>query len=275
MGKNPILTVVLGVIILVGTWSGAAIYQSHPSPEDTHLVVMTYNIQQGFNAAGKISPWELLEPISRINPDILALQESDTDRISSTNVDIVQWLAHKLNMYMYFGPETRQQTFGVAVLSRIPLYNTETYYLTSRGEQVVLVRADIQWKDQPISLYVIHLGETEEDRTAQTTEILEIISKNPNPKILMGDFNSLPDSPQMNAFTEVFDDAWTDSGHPSRDPLGTTSSALEPEKRIDYILVSPAFAVASCEVIREVYGSDHLPVWAELLQYPLDEVIDS
>lgn len=264
MGKSRVLTAALGVVIIAGTWCGAGIYQSHPAPEDTTLVVATYNIQQGFNTEGKISPWELLEPLQRVNPDILGLQESDTDRISSTNVDIVQWLAHKLQMYAYFGPETRQQTYGVAVLSKFPLYNTKTYYLPSVGEQTVLIRADIQWKGEPLSIYVTHLGETEEDRTTQTAEILEILSENTNRKILMGDFNSLPDSVQMKAFTEVLDDAWTSAGHSPMDSLGNTSTALEPVKRIDYILVSEEFAVKTCEVIRGVYGSDHLPVWAEI-----------
>ena len=263
-GKSKILTAVLGVIIIAGTWSGPAIYQSHPVPEDEGLVVVTYNIQQGFNARGKISPWEILEPLNQISPDILGLQESDTDRISSTNVDIVQWLAHKLDMYCYFGPETRQQTYGVAILSKFPLHNTETYYLTSVGEQTVLIRADIQWRGDPLSVYVTHLGETEEDRTTQTSEILQILSENTNRKILIGDFNSLPDSEQMKAFTNVLDDAWTRAGNLQMDPLGNTSSTLEPVKRIDYILISREFAVKTCEVIHNVYGSDHLPVWAEI-----------
>jgi len=261
---RSILTTALGVIIIAGTWSGVAIYQSHPAPEDNNLVIMTYNIQQGFNTEGKINPWEILEPIQHIDPDILGLQESDTDRIFSTNVDIVQWLSHKLNMYVYFGPETSQQTYGVAVLSKFPLYNTKTYSLTSIGEQTVLVRADVQWKGEPLSVYVTHLGETEEDRSTQTAEILEILSENTNRKILMGDFNSLPDSEQMKSFTQVVSDAWTRAGNPMIDPLGYTSDSLEPQKRIDYILVSPEFTVKTCEVIRGVYGSDHLPVWTEI-----------
>jgi endonuclease/exonuclease/phosphatase family metal-dependent hydrolase len=261
--KNRILTAALSILIIAGIWSGAAIYQSHPVT-DTTIVVMTYNIQQGFNTEGKINPWQLLEPIQQVNPSILGLQESDTDRISSTNIDIVQWLAHKLDMYAYFGPETRQQTFGVALLSTFPLYNTETYYLTSIGEQTVLVRADILVNNEPLSIYVTHLGETEKDRTQQTAEILEILSKNTNRKILMGDFNSLPDSEQMKAFTTVVHDAWTYAGHSLLDPRGNTSSTLTPEKRIDYILVSEGLYVITCDVIRDVYGSDHLPVWAEI-----------
>lgn len=259
------LAAVLGILVIVGTCSSVFIYQSHPAPQsEDRLIVMTYNIHQGFNTEGKINPWELLEPISRVNPDILALQESDMNRISSTNVDIVQWLAHKLNMYIYFGPETSQQIYGVAILSKFPLHHTETYYLTSIEDQRVLVRADIQWKGQPLSIYAVHAGLSEEDRTAQTAEIRDILVQNANRKILMGDLNSLPTSKQIIQLVVMLNDAWTSSGYTPMDPLGWTSSSLEPEKRIDYILVSKEFTVRHCEVIRGVYGSDHLPVWAEI-----------
>ena len=257
-----------GICVFFGTILGVAIYQSTPVPPEPgeELTVMTYNIHQGFNTEGKINPYEILEPIQRVNPDILALQESDMNRISSTNTDIVQWFAHKLDMYIYFGPETKNQIYGVAILSKFPLTNTETYYLKSIEDQRVLIRADIQWAGQPLSVYAVHMGLSEEDRTNQAAEIVGILSQNPNRKILMGDLNSTPDSEQMKVFTQVLSDAWTCSGKPLMDPLGYTSDSLELQKRIDYILVSQELAsyVQDCQVICDVCGSDHLPVWAEI-----------
>jgi len=69
----------------------------------------------------------------------------------------------------------------------------------------------------------------------------------------------------MDAFFTVFTDAWTSAGHEPTDPLGYTSDTETPQKRIDYILVSPEFSAKTCEVIRNAYGSDHLPVWAEVV----------
>jgi endonuclease/exonuclease/phosphatase family metal-dependent hydrolase len=272
-GKSPLQRVfpsrslaVLGVLIIVGASAGVFMYQSHPVPPEEGLVVMTYNIHQGYNTEGRINPWEILEPIQQVNPDILALQESDMNRLSSTNVDIVQWLAHKLDMYVYFGPTTCHQIYGVSILSKFPLVNTETYFLTSIEDQRVLVRGDIQWNGQPLSVYAVHMGLSEEDRTTQTAEILEILSENVNVKILMGDLNLLPDSEQIRAFTAVLSDAWVSSGHSPTDPDGYTFDSLEPHKRIDYILVSKEVAhrIRTCTVIRNVHGSDHMPVWAEI-----------
>ena len=265
---KPRILAVLGVVIIVATASGVFIYQSHPAAEaGEELIVMTYNIHQGYNTEGKINPWELLEPIRSANPHIIALQESDMNRISSTNVDIVQWLAHKLDMYVYFGPETKHQIYGVAILSKYPITFTETYYITSIEDQRVLVRADIQFEGRPLSIYAVHMGLSEEDRTTQAAEIVDIISENANCILLMGDLNSVPGSPQIAAFTAVLRDAWTSAGNSPMDPLGYTSDSLDPQKRIDYILVSPELAsrVTHCQVIRGAHGSDHLPVWAEIV----------
>jgi endonuclease/exonuclease/phosphatase family metal-dependent hydrolase len=260
------LVTILSIAVICSTWVGAGVYQAAPTlnPADS-LTVMTYNIHQGYNTDGRINPWQILDPIEAVAPDILALQESDMNRITSTSADIVQWLAHTLDMYTYFGPETKNHIYGVAILSKFPLSNTETYYLTSIDDQRVLVRADIQWNNQPVSIYAVHMGLSEKDRTTQTAEVLEILAKNPNPKILMGDLNSVPGSEQMDAFFTVFADAWTSSGYAPTDPLGYTSDSLEPQKHIDYILVSCEFSVKTCEVIRNAYGSDHLPVWAEVV----------
>ncbi len=260
------LAQILSVIVIVGTISGALLYPAPAPQPGKELVVMTYNIHQGYDVAGKINPWEILEPIQRVNPDVLALIESDMNRVSSANVDIVQWLAHKLNMYVYFGPETSKQIYGVAILSKYPLTNTETYYLTSRKDQRVLIRGDIHVAGNSLSIYAVHVGLSEEDRTNQTAEILGILQKNANAKILMGDFNSLPDSKQIQDFTNVLSDTWVSCGHSLTDPLGYTVDSWAPHERIDYIFVSQELTsyVETCEVIREVYGSDHLPVWATL-----------
>ena len=261
------ITILCGVLIIVGTSAGA-LYRSYPyTPEaGESLKVMTYNIHQGYNTEGRINPWQILDSISNVNPDIIALQESDMNRVTSTNVDIVQWLAHNLNMYVYFGPETKRQIYGVAILSRFPLINMETWYLKSEEDQRVLIRADIEWAGSPLSIYAVHMGLSEEDRTSQTHEILGILSKNPNRKLLMGDLNSYPDSVQIETFLSVLGDAWVCAGYSSMDPLGYTSSSAEPSHRIDYILVSKEMCmfVSNCEVICDAFGSDHLPIWVEI-----------
>ena len=257
------ISIIVGPLLCIGLYPGP-----HPAhPRNESLVLMTYNIHQGYNTEGKINPWDILEPFNEANPHVIVLQESDMNRITSTNVDIVQWLAQKLDMYSYFGPPTRHQVYGVTILSKFPLTNTETYFLTSREDQRVLIRGDIEYRDSSISIYGVHMGLSGEDRTTQTAQILDILSRNPLDKILMGDLNSTPDSPQMEAFLRLFSDVWTAAGYSADDPSSFTFSSTHREKHIDYILIMKAWEsrAKNCAVISDVYASDHLPMWAEII----------
>ncbi|MBU7015180.1 MAG: endonuclease/exonuclease/phosphatase family protein [Theionarchaea archaeon] len=262
---NPFFVASIAVLVLIGGLAGAFGYTvAPPSSQEGTLTVMTYNLHQGYSMDGRIDPWQILEPIQDVSPDILVLQESDMNRVSSTNVDIVQWLSCQLDMYYYFGPSTGDQIYGVSILSRFPLSNMVTYFMPSIEDQRVLVRADIQWSSATLSIYAVHMGLSEEDRTAQIAFILNILNQNKNPALLMGDTNSVPDSPQIVKITCELKDAWVAAGNSPLDPAGNTFDSLELNKRIDYILISPHLRAASCHVVRGVYGSDHIPVWAEI-----------
>ena len=258
-----------GLLLIAGISIGAMMYpEPHPPyQEDDSLILMTYNIHQGYNTEGKINPWEILEPLDKIHPHIIALQESDMNRVTSTHVDMVRWLSHKLDMYVYFGPQTKHQIYGVALLSKFPFTATEVYFLHSIEDQRVLIRGDIEYEGKMLSVYAVHMGLSEEDRTVQTAQILDILSRNPNDKILMGDLNSLPGSKQMETFLAYFCDAWTAVGHSPHDPSGYTFDSLNPYGHIDYILLPLEWEsrVKSCAVLSEVFGSDHLPIWAEII----------
>ncbi len=258
----------LCLMLIAGTSAGALYYSPSPAEREFsgELRVMTYNIHQGYGMDGKIDPWAVLAPIEEVGPDVLILQESDTNRPSSTNVDIVGWLARELDMHVYFGPDTGEQIYGVAILSRYTIYDTEIYYLDSEEDQRVLLRGEIRPGGCSLAVYAVHMGLSPRDRTVQTNEILDILDKEHLPHLLGGDFNSLPNGTQMANFTNVMGDTWALAG---RDPLAGdayTFDSPDPYERIDYILVSRDLAqgVERTEVIRGVTASDHLPVWTRL-----------
>lgn len=80
----------------------------------TSLVVMTYNTQQSNDDFGERSFDAQLALIRKVSPDILALQESDSTRISLNNNDYVRYFAENLGYYSYYGPTTVTGTFGTA-----------------------------------------------------------------------------------------------------------------------------------------------------------------
>ncbi|MBF0237541.1 MAG: endonuclease/exonuclease/phosphatase family protein [SAR324 cluster bacterium] len=161
------------------------------TPAET-LKVMTYNIHQGFNNAGKVDPTLFLRAIQTENPDLLGLQESDTNRVISSNYDLVRWLANKLGMYSYFGPKTKDNIYGVALLSKYPLEKTNTIFLESVADQRVVIEAHVQYQGTSVHVMVAHLGLSVEDRFNQTRYLWEnVLKKLSEPTILMGDFNTV------------------------------------------------------------------------------------
>ncbi len=93
------------------------------------------------------------------------------------------------------------------------------------------------------------------------------------PTVLMGDFNVTDDNP---AYAEIVESGWMkdsklESQSPPYGPEGTFTSFdwdFMPDKRIDYIFVSPEFQVKRYGVLSDHYGkkypSDHFPVMVEL-----------
>ena len=82
---------------------------------------MTMNAQQCNDERGQKSFARQLALIRRIGPDLLALQETDSARVSLNNNDYVRRFAEALGYHSYYGPRTTAGTYGTAILSRYPL----------------------------------------------------------------------------------------------------------------------------------------------------------
>ena len=92
------------------------------------------------------------------------------------------------------------------------------------------------------------------------------------PVILTGDFNSTPDTEQINAIQTLLSDAYQATKTPPYGPVGTFNSFKfdAPFKdRIDYVFVSKQFDVlkygALTDANEQRYPSDHLPVVTRLM----------
>ncbi len=230
------------------------------------LTMMTYNIHQGYGMDGILDPWEILKTIEEIDPDILVLQESETNRLSSMNVDILNWLAYKLQMYVYSGPPTGEQIYGLALLSKYEIETSELYYLESIEDQRAWFRCQVTVNNQNIAIYGIHMGLSPEDRTSQSNEVIDRLANERMAFILMGDFNTWPNETIYQNLTSIMHDSWTLAGHNSTDPAGYTFNSPAPYERIDYIFVPDVLSrrILTCDVLTGQMGSDHLPVWATM-----------
>lgn len=83
------------------------------------------------------------------------------------------------------------------------------------------------------------------------------------PSIVGGDINDVPQTPVWRALCAPRRDAWELAG----EGPGYTSSALQPQRRIDALFVDAAITVSGIHTIRNSdveLASDHLPVVAEV-----------
>ncbi len=219
------------------------------------IIALQYNIQQGFDAKGNINFEEVAEVIRNIHATIVGLQETETMRISTGNKDIAWWLGETLKMYVFEGPSPKDSTFGNAILSLYPFISTEAIILPSRGEYAVLLVAKVIVNGTVINVLSAHFGGYEDDRQAQAEKTAEIIKSLNGPIILLGDFNSVPGSIQINTILRsgVSDAFYAIHGD---NYVPTTVSGTN---TIDFIFYS-GVSVVSCDVLTWTTASDHYPV---------------
>jgi len=197
-------------LAVLGVASVFVVWVSVPTPNtadenSTSIKVLTYNIQHGYSADGQKNHTGQIELMRELDADIIGLQESDTNRIAGGNSDVVRYFADNLNMNSYYGPETVQGTFGIALLSKYPLENPNTFYMYSEGEQTATIHAQISVEEKKFNVYVTHLGNG--GPIVQQEAILEEVEGVQN-VVLMGDFNFQPVSDQYELTVNLFQDAW-------------------------------------------------------------------
>lgn len=264
-------------LVAVAAFATPAAAVDAPEPGQP-LMVMTFNVHQGFANDGVLRPGAFGAILAELRPDVVVLQEADTPRPSSGGLDMVSYLADTLGYHAYYGQPTRAQAFGGAILSRHPIEEAAHFALPSGSDNRYFSEARLSVDGRAVWLYAIHMGLPREDRVAQAAVILErAATRGDAPVILAGDFNSCPqgscpesDEAADAIYTDItarYADAWVAAGHAVDDPAGHTYDAVAPFERIDYVFVSPGIAVSSAEVSRTpatLAASDHLPVLVRL-----------
>lgn len=253
--NGPALLVLgLSAAAVIGALVNAARPVAPPAAPQT-LRVLSYNIQQGYNAAGERSPVEVLRLMRQIDADLIGLQESDTNRISGGNADLVRYFADRLDMHVYYGPKTVTGTFGIALLSKYPLLDPKTVYLYSEGEQTAALSAEVHVVDETWRVFVTHLGNG--GPLVQQENFLDFIAGQEN-VIAMGDFNFRPDSEQYAHTTLALADAWL-----QRWLQGVDDQGKRWDRRIDHVFISPGVEVIDAGYIDDP-ASDHPALWVEI-----------
>ncbi len=272
-------TNILVVLLMVSTLVYPPIvYIAHRPPQTSppeYLKVMTFNIHQFFvedyvsisEKTGELNFNNLLQTIYEINPDIIGLQESEGGRLTHGNLNGVHWLATKLKMYYFFGPETSDQIYGVSLLSKFPISSAEVIPLPNQESiERVLVRATLAIGTKNVQVMITHL-QTSSYKLDQRLQVQKIISEiGTTPTLLLGDFNTRSDL-NDEAYTMLnarYDDAFEMAGNNPNSSLGFSSPAGNPSHRVDYIWLTRGHWLVKSDSVKTAgneFVSDHLAVY--------------
>ncbi|AQR79646.1 endonuclease/exonuclease/phosphatase family protein [Paenibacillus larvae] len=237
--------------------------------------VVTFNIHHGRGTDRKLNLDRIAQVIEKSQADVIALNEVDKYfSRRSEYTDQLGWLSERLKLDGIFGAaktnKVSEETdcmireYGNALLSRFPIVDVKNHNLSVypiRLEGRALLEVTLLIGGQWLKLYVTHLSLTPFIQSIQADMILNKIIDDHHPMILLGDFNTWPQSKLWRKVTAKL----TDVSHSFRKKPCLTFPSFRPRVRLDYIFISHHFHISSAEVITEdPAASDHLPLIATL-----------
>ena len=221
----------------------------------TGIKALTLNV----NSANE--HYELVKQLIRsANPDVVLLTE-----VTPTWTRAMEDLHGD---YTYQRPEPREDNFGLALYSKLPLNNCTVVFLGAAG--LPSLSAEIDIDGRRVTLLGTHPLPPISDRSSRlrNDQLLAVaghLRATPGPKILLGDLNTSPWSYWFRRLIE-------ESGMKDRSlgkgirPTWPTDSILF-RIPIDYCLVSEEMVVKDRQIGPDI-GSDHFPVIVDLALRP-------
>ena len=239
------------------------------SAPDSLLTCVTYNIQLGFRDGQ--DPWDAAQKggsaaqldsiariLSRVNPDIICLQEVPRNRSNSATQDFTEQLAARLHMNYAFGAHGHNEPRGVqppkgewgnAILTRFTINSIENHEneYVSKWRRRSILAAEISVGSRPVRVYSLHFDPLP---AAASTAVTYIRERRGEMQLILGDFN-------LDPVPELLPAEYTD----------VLSTSLYPFRGIDRIYFSAGrFKSRSVDVIPHSIGvSDHPAVYCRLV----------
>lgn len=259
------------------------------------------------NLWGENGPWEARlaqvgATLDRLSPDIVALQE--VREVPGRVANQAARLAGARGWHHVFAPSTAWGGGheGLALLSRFPIgahdFRPLPHSVQTEGRLVLSGRIDSEFGE--IWAHTTHLSYREGEglkREAQVQAVDEVVTAHAgdNPQVVMGDFNTVPESDEIRWLTGLctlggrrvaYQDAWAVAGPGGpgatwarQNPYTEAMFWLRRDRRLDYIFVTPVrrdrrgTVVGASRVFDEpeaspsgerLYASDHFGVMADV-----------
>ncbi|MCL4258283.1 MAG: endonuclease/exonuclease/phosphatase family protein [Anaerolineales bacterium] len=242
-------------LLLTLSWKSPA---AQPIDSNTFRVI-NYNIHDAVNTDGRVDPEALARIIEESGADVVGLQEISRGWLIWGGMDMLEWLAQRLDMQYIWGP-TADAQWGNAILTRLPIISYTNNPLPP--EDVLLLRgylyAEIEVNGQTLHVIDTHFSEKagQDDIRAQQASVLVDVAAGRPATIVMGDLNSLPDSLALDV---MLGGGFIDISRESGLSNTFTYPSFAADHQIDYIFISPDLQFSDF-AIPLTTASDHLPL---------------
>lgn len=239
---------------------------------------MTYNIHSCVNTDGAVGLEQVAKVISQLTPDLVALQEVDAGIPRTHYQDQAKTLGELVDMDFRFFPvvKKREQKYGLAVLSRLPIQNVRVGWLPALYPKLKLklqkrgvIRAIVETSVGSVHFFNTHLSLYRLERRKQLKSLLGkdwlMAVPEKEPVIFCGDLNAGPLSTVYRRLARYLIDVQKNAMHSERSR--PTFPSRRPLFRIDHIFTSMHFRTLKTIVPINSHtrlASDHLPLCADL-----------
>lgn len=287
----------LGLAILVTVGCSAAMRTGREAPPATEpLRVMSFNIRydnpgDGINAWPNRKDW-VASLIRFHGADVVGVQEALRRQLGDLDVRLPGW--GRVGVGRTDGREAGEFSPIYYRNDRLELLENGTFWLSptpdvagSKGWDTAIERIATwaRFRDMRTGCRVLHLnthfdhiGEQARQESARLIRRRLATLADGLPVIVTGDLNTTPSSVAYRIFTRdtiagaigPLADAYTASrtGHYGPSSSWNEFKAIQPERRIDYVMVSPGIDVLAHAILSDNWDgrfpSDHLPVLAAL-----------
>lgn len=237
----------------------------------TDIRVMSYNVRHCAGMKYDLDLERTASVIERYHPDFVALQELDSCATRSQTVYQAAELGKLTLMHATYASAIPLQggSYGIGILSRQKPLSVKRIAIPSRSEDRMLLVCE--FSDCVVAC--THISLLEDEHLASAEIIIEEAARWQKPFIIMGDWNSEPDSPFIRRIKERFAIL--------SDTKALTYPADKPEICIDYVAVynpdyekqpkadksaiTPPAVHRDVWVIEDSVSSDHRPIVADIV----------
>lgn len=197
---------------------------------------------------------KLYEQIEKYQPTIVGIQEVTSHLSDSLSVS--------LKNYPYKKVIAREDNFGIALFSKLPLMNIDVVYLTRSG--IPTITCEIEVDNNVVQLIYTHPlppidTDYFEDRNLQFNALATMVG-NAKPTIVFGDLNVSPWSVNFKDFLHKSELAHSSKGIFATWPSFSAHLGIP----IDHFLHTKRIKVEEVLLTDEI-GSDHMPLVARYL----------